>query len=63
MVVPKLLTPRQVAKATGLQLFRVYELIREHGLPTIRVGRTYRVSEHALAAWIEEQQEQRGGVT
>jgi excisionase family DNA binding protein len=56
--VPKLLTPKEVAQRTGLQVWRVYQLIAE-GLPAMRIGRTFRISETALAAWIEEQSQRR----
>jgi excisionase family DNA binding protein len=54
--VPRLLSPREVSKVTGLQTFRVYQLIREGRLPAIRISRTFRVSETALNRWIEEEE-------
>jgi len=53
--VMKLLTVREVAKRTSLQTFRIYQLLREGRLPAIRVGRTYRISEAALAQFIERE--------
>lgn len=55
--VPRLLRVREVAALSGLQRFRVYQLIREGQLPHLRVGRTYRIPEDALARWIGEQAE------
>jgi prophage regulatory protein len=51
-LVPRLLRPREVAALTGLEKWRVYELIRSGDLPSMRVGRCLRVSEMALADWI-----------
>ncbi len=56
MGVPKLLSIRQLEERTGVARWRWYELIaRGKGPPTMRLGRTLRVSEAALAQWIEEQ--------
>jgi excisionase family DNA binding protein len=59
--VPRLLTPKQVAAVTGLQVFRVRQLIREGRLPVIRVGRTFRISETVLAEFIQRESQSRGG--
>jgi excisionase family DNA binding protein len=57
--VPRLLTVAQVARLTGVQRWRIYELIsRGQGPPVLRLGRTIRVSEAALLRWIEEQERQ-----
>jgi excisionase family DNA binding protein len=53
--VPRLLRVREVAAITGLERFRVYAAIRDGGMPHLRVGKTYRVPEDALARWIAEQ--------
>ena len=52
--VPRLLTIKEVAEATGLQRWRLYELISKgDGPPVLRIGRTLRFSENALIKWIE----------
>ena len=54
--VPKLLRVREAAKQTGIERWRLYELIkRGEGPPHMRIGRTIRISETALAEWIEQQ--------
>ena len=52
--VPRLLRVREVVAITGLERFRVYDAIRSGGLPHLRIGRTFRVPEDALAFWIAE---------
>jgi len=51
---------REVAEITGLQRFRVYELIRQQRLPVLKIGSTFRVAEDALAAWIQRESQQGG---
>lgn len=54
--IPKLLSVKQAAERTGLATWRFYEIIKaDKGPRCMRVGRTIRISEHALAQWIEEQ--------
>lgn len=53
--VPRLLKVPDVIRLTGLPQWRVYELVADGKIPHMRVGRTLRFSEQALAAWIEEQ--------
>lgn len=53
--VPRLLTIRQVAEVTGLPRWRVYELLaRGEGPASMRIGKTFRISEAALVQWIEQ---------
>lgn len=53
--VPRLLSIKQVAEVTGLQRWRLYELLaRGEGPRSMRIGKTFRISEAALVAWIEE---------
>ena len=53
--VPRLLTIRQASEATGLPRWRLYELLaRGEGPASMRIGKTFRISEAALIAWIEE---------
>jgi excisionase family DNA binding protein len=55
--VPRLLTVKQLAKETGVPVWRWHEMLqRGEGPPSIRFGKTYRVSELALARWLEAQQ-------
>lgn len=57
--VPRLLTVRQFAELTGLDRWRIYELIKQgKGPPHLRVGSTYRIPEDAAARWIQEQSSQ-----
>jgi excisionase family DNA binding protein len=54
--VPRLLRIHEVASATGIQRWRLYELIsRGEGPRVMRLGRTIRVSEVELIRWIERQ--------
>jgi excisionase family DNA binding protein len=53
--VPRLLRVREAARLTGLEQWRLYDLIkRREGPPCMRVGRTIRISQAALVQWIEE---------
>jgi excisionase family DNA binding protein len=61
--VPRLLTIKQVAEKTGLQRFRVYQLVHEKRLPVIRIGSTFRVAEDVLAKWIAKESQAGGGTT
>ena len=49
---PQLLTPEQAAEQTGIPIYTVYALAREHKLPCVRVGRTVRFLGNAIEAWI-----------
>lgn len=52
----RLLRVREVAKLTGIEKWRLYELIkRGKGPPSMRIGKTIRISQTALVRWIEEQ--------
>lgn len=54
--VPRLLRVKEIAGLTGLEPWRLYELFAAgEGPKHMRVGRTIRVSEAALAEWIEQQ--------
>jgi excisionase family DNA binding protein len=54
--VPRLLRIREAAERTGIQRWRLYELIaRGEGPPHMRVGKTIRISEVALIEWIERE--------
>jgi len=57
--VPRLLRIREVAKLTGVQPWRLYELIaRGEGPPHLRLGKTLRIPEDTLVRWIEQQAKQ-----
>lgn len=49
---PRLLTAREVADATGLPAWRVYELMRSGALPHVRLGRACRYSAAAVSEWL-----------
>jgi excisionase family DNA binding protein len=54
--VPKLLKVEQAAPLMGIAPWRLYELLkRNEGPPSMRIGRSIRISEAALAEWIEAQ--------
>ena len=54
--VPRLLYVREAAELTKIQRWRFYDLIRQGKGPRhMRIGKTIRISEHALAEWIDEQ--------
>ena len=56
MAVPRLLRVREAAELTGIERWRMYELLAEGiGPPHMRIGRTIRISEVALVEWIERQ--------
>ncbi len=53
--IPKLLTVRELAAATGIPRWRIHQMCAEKQLPFLRVGKTYRFAEDAVARWIQEQ--------
>ena len=56
MAVPKLLTVKQLAAATGVPDWRWYEMFAQGKGPAfVRIGMTYRVSEQKLAEWLERE--------
>ncbi len=56
VTVPRLLRVREAAEVTGIEKWRLYEIIkRGEGPAHMRVGRTIRISETALVEWIERQ--------
>jgi excisionase family DNA binding protein len=52
-----LLTMEEAAQALSLSVRFVYNLFYEHQIPTIKIGRSRRVSVAALQAFIERQSE------
>lgn len=54
----RLLRVKEVEKMTGLEAWRLYELIAAgEGPPHMKVGRTIRIPEAGLVQWIEERTE------
>lgn len=50
---PRLLTVRELAAATGLPRWRIHELVAKGDAPPhLRIGRTIRFPEDEVAAWI-----------
>ena len=52
VVLPRLLTAREVAQATGLALARVYELTRRGEVPHVRFGRSVRYDADVMIEWL-----------
>ncbi len=51
---PLLLTIPQVAAMLGLGRSKVYDLIREEGLPTAKFGTAIRVPAEELKQWVKQ---------
>ena len=49
----KLMTANEVAQLLNVSVQRVYELIRLHLIPSVRLGRQVRVGEESLRDWIQ----------
>src|SRR6266851_1385617 len=54
----RLLSAVEVATVLGVRVPRVYEIIRQHRLPTVRVGKYLRVRPSDLRTWIDDQREE-----
>lgn len=54
VIIAHLLRVEDVAHRLSLSRARIYQLIAEGVLPSVRVGRSVRVPEHLLRRWIEE---------
>jgi prophage regulatory protein len=54
--VPRLLRVAEVTERTGIERWRIYELVQQGKLPHLRTGKVIRISEEALVRWIEQQQ-------
>lgn len=60
--VPRLLTTKQLAEATGIPRWRIFELVRRGKGPRfMRVGNTLRFPADGVIAWIQEQSTQKEG--
>ena len=57
---PLLLNAKQLAELMGVSISTVYELMREEGFPTLKIGKRIVVPKEELRAWISEQV--KGGV-
>jgi excisionase family DNA binding protein len=51
---PLLLTANEVGEALRLSRAMAYRLLRDGTIPTVRVGRSVRVSSERLRAWVRE---------
>ena len=52
---PLMLNAKQVASLFGISISSAYELMREAGFPSIRIGNRLIVPKDKLIAWIEGQ--------
>jgi len=61
--VPRLLRIKEVAKLTGLETWRLDDMLKRpgEGPPSLRIGKTIRVPEDALVRWIEERSQRKAG--
>ena len=50
-----LLRPIEAAAVLGLGRAKTYELIRDHTLPSVRIGKSVRVPAESLRRWVEAQ--------
>jgi excisionase family DNA binding protein len=48
------LSPREVARVTGLGVASTYALLRSGEMPSIKAGKKYFVPRSALLRWLEE---------
>ena len=56
IIIPRLLTTKQLAEMTGIPRWRVFELVAQgKGPPHLRIGKTYRFPADQVCAWIREQ--------
>jgi excisionase family DNA binding protein len=49
------LTPEEVGKAIGCSRAKVYDLFARHELPSVKIGKTRRVTVEALRRWLRQQ--------
>ena len=52
---PLLLNAKQLAELMGVSISTAYELMREEGFPTLKIGKRIVVPKEELRAWISEQ--------
>jgi excisionase family DNA binding protein len=53
-----LLTADELAQRFGCRRQHIYALAREGGLPHLKLGKYIRFREHAVAAWLDQQERQ-----
>lgn len=56
---PRLLSPLEISRLTGIPRPTVYDLIARGEFPVVQIGRSVRVTESDLARWIESKTEVR----
>jgi excisionase family DNA binding protein len=54
---PEWLKVPEVAKVLRIARSRAYELVAEGEIPSVRIGRSVRVSRRELDRWLEEQRQ------
>ena len=52
---PLMLNAKQIGDVFGISISSAYELMREDGFPSIRIGNRLIVPKDKLIAWIERQ--------
>lgn len=52
---PLMLNAKQIASLFGISISSAYELMREDGFPSIRIGNRLIVPKDKLVGWIERQ--------
>lgn len=53
--IPRLLTSKELAEATGLSLWTVWELVKKgKGPPHVRIGRGFRFPENGVGPWLDK---------
>jgi excisionase family DNA binding protein len=53
----RLLTPTEAAQLLAVKTSWIYEAVRTHRLPCLRLGKHIRFTYHMLEAWLESQVE------
>jgi excisionase family DNA binding protein len=56
-----LMRPTEAANALGLGRSKIYELIANRAIPSVRIGRSVRVPIEELRQWISNQQRENRG--
>jgi excisionase family DNA binding protein len=53
----RLLTPAEAAQLLAVKTSWIYEAVRTHRLPCLRLGKHIRFTHHMLETWLERQVE------
>jgi excisionase family DNA binding protein len=53
----RLLTPAEAAQLLAVKTSWIYEAVRTHRLPCLRLGKHIRFTHHMLETWLESQVE------